>query len=81
MGKEKMTVSSGGVDRQGTWEIDPKKKPKRITFTYATQVKLEGIYELKGDELKMTFKWGQELPRDFASARGVVMTLKREAKK
>jgi uncharacterized protein (TIGR03067 family) len=81
VGKEKVTVSAGGVDRPGTWTIDPKKKPKQITFTYITKVRLEGIYEIKGDEMKMTFKRGAELPQDFASAKGVVMTLKREAKK
>jgi uncharacterized protein (TIGR03067 family) len=81
IGKDKMTVSANDIDRPGTWAIDPNKKPKRITFTYVTKVKLEGIYELKGDEMRMTFFSGQQPPRDFASAAGVVMTLKRQAKK
>jgi uncharacterized protein (TIGR03067 family) len=45
-----------GSKPKDTYTLDPKKIPKRIDFTYDGEIGKEtmlGIYELKGDELKI----------------------------
>jgi uncharacterized protein (TIGR03067 family) len=68
-------------------KIDPTTTPKIMDFTVAAGVQkdavLEGIYELKGDQLRICAKvFGQDRPGEFASPEGssiVLLTLKRQA--
>jgi RNA polymerase sigma factor (sigma-70 family) len=42
----------GTQEREGTFTIDPEKNPKEIDLTFRT-ITLQGIYELKGNRLKL----------------------------
>lgn len=65
--------------------IDPAAKPASMDITIVagsqTDSAMEGIYELKGDELKICAKvFGKDRPTEFAAPDGssiVLMTLKR----
>jgi len=68
------------------FQFDPSTSPRLldITIKAGTQkdLKVEGIYELKGDELKICVRvTGNERPADFTSAEGsqvALLVLKRE---
>jgi uncharacterized protein (TIGR03067 family) len=81
--KGKVTVKTNApMEMVGTFKLDPKKKPPHIDVTYEKDKRtLEGIYELKGEELRITFGPKGSRPKDFASATTGVRTLKREEKK
>jgi uncharacterized protein (TIGR03067 family) len=67
-------------------KLDPSTTPKSVDLTVAGGVQkdavLEGIYELKGDELRLCVKvFGKERPAEFKSPDGgsvALLTLKRQ---
>ena len=69
-------------------KLDPSAKPKAMDISIAagsqTDATMEGIYELKDDELKICAKvFGKDRPSEFAAPDGssiVLLTLKRAAK-
>jgi len=77
----------GQVEKKhGTFKLDTEKKPKRITVTPKDDPNqdkpLVGIYDLKGDTLKVAHRHGDDadtLPEDFKGGDGIViMTLERQ---
>ncbi len=71
---------------KGKIKIDPGTKPKIMDFTYLEgdrkDMKLEGIYELDKDDLKICMNlMGQSRPTEFkGGADSILLTLKREKK-
>ncbi len=67
------------------FKLDPTAKPKSMDITVSagsqTDATMEGIYELKGDELRICAKvFGKNRPAEFAAPDGsstVLLTLKR----
>ena len=58
-----------GKENEGTFKADPKKSPKQLDIT-AKNKTLHGIYEVKGDELKICFENGgkaENRPTRFAT--------------
>src|SRR5262249_12830791 len=73
---EKVT-REGNERREVKVTVDPDKKPKEIDlFTDANTWK--GIYELKGDSLKLVLKFGNERPTEFDSTVGILIVFKKE---
>src|SRR5262245_2796853 len=64
-----ITVNDGRKDEAAKFKIDAGKKPKTIDIMpEPDEKKVLGIYELKGDELKICFtKGGGERPTEFAT--------------
>src|SRR5262249_22013641 len=69
--------------------LDPSRKPKTITYPYEGQVTFYGIYEVKGDELRvcgdgvdtaMEKNPEARRPREFDSNKGLLLVFKREKK-
>ena len=59
----------GGKEDEGTCQVDPKKSPKQLDITSKDKT-LHGIYEVKGDELKICFENGDKAenrPKKFAT--------------
>jgi uncharacterized protein (TIGR03067 family) len=84
---DKMTLKGPQGERAQTYKIDPSQKPATIDMTAqegpAKGKSVQGIFEVKGDELKMCFPAIPDGPRpkEFASAEGsktVLISLKRE---
>jgi uncharacterized protein (TIGR03067 family) len=85
-----LTVQGDGAVRKEyaklTFKLDPSTTPKCVDLTVAGGVqkdaKLEGIYELKGDELRLCVKvFGSDRPTEFKSPAGssiALLTLKRK---
>ena len=85
-----LTVQGDGAVRKEyaklTFTLDPSTTPKIVDLTVAGGVqkdaKLEGIYELKGDELRLCVKvFGSDRPTEFKSPAGAsiaLLTLKRK---
>jgi uncharacterized protein (TIGR03067 family) len=85
-----LTVQGDGAVRKEyaklTFKLDPSTTPKCVDLTVAGGVqkdaKLEGIYELKGDELRLCVKvFGSDRPTEFKSPAGTsiaLLTLKRK---
>jgi uncharacterized protein (TIGR03067 family) len=85
--KDKLTVVHGDKMKEiGTFKLDPSKKPGWIDMTESGGKTMLGIYELKGDTLKMCFneKAGGERPTQFVSMadspNDLLFVLKREKK-
>jgi uncharacterized protein (TIGR03067 family) len=68
--------ADGKVAEEGTWTIDPTKKPKTIDTTPKTGDNKgkpsQGIYQLDGDTLKMCFgpTGKEDRPKEFESKEG-----------
>jgi uncharacterized protein (TIGR03067 family) len=88
-GDQATVVSSAAVEKEYaklTFKLDPSTMPKILDVTVAGGVQknavLEGIYEVKGDELKLCAKvFGNDRPSEFASPSGssiVLAVLKKE---
>jgi RNA polymerase sigma factor (sigma-70 family) len=58
-------IRDGGERAEGTYKIDPDKKPKEIDLVFSGHTFL-GIYELKGDTLKLVFRL-EKRPTEFNS--------------
>jgi uncharacterized protein (TIGR03067 family) len=80
---ENLTIQTEGKDRNATVQIDPKKKTIDITLIERGRVgkTMKGIYQLKGDELKVCrSQSGEERPKDLTAGKGsgnVLVVLKR----
>ncbi len=76
----KFTAKINDRTREGTFKLDPAKKPKTIDVTIDDKDGL-GIYELNGDNLKISFNPpGDERPADFRTkeaTRQMTLILKR----
>ncbi len=84
----KMTRQSPRGEQTSTYKVDTSKKPATIDMTGQTGKQAgqtrKGIFEVKGDELKicMTFLPDADRPKGFASEAGsgiILITLKRDA--
>ena len=78
---DKMTFRMGDKSKDGTYTIDPAKKPAQIDVT-ADGMSHPGIYQFEGDTLKLCVGH-DERPAEFKSAEGsktMLITLKREKK-
>lgn len=69
--------------------LDPAKKPKSITLPYEGKLTFYGIYEVKGDELRVcgdgvdtAVEKNPEArrPKDFDSNKGLLLVFKRDKK-
>jgi uncharacterized protein (TIGR03067 family) len=78
----KLTVKAKDRDQEGTFEVNPTKKPKTIDVKPGSEGIVLGIYELDGDNLKLCFgRPGNDRPTAFESKpdSGVMLiTLKRD---
>ena len=78
-----ITITDSNKEEKATYKLDPDKKPRTIDITpEKDKEKVAGIYELKGDDLKICFgKPGEERPTAFGP-KGVkgqtLIVLKRE---
>jgi RNA polymerase sigma-70 factor (ECF subfamily) len=74
---DKVTLQrAGGEAREGTYTIDPEKKPKELDLTFGEKTYM-GIYELKGTTLKYVgLERGR--PSDFDSTGATVVTFEKE---
>jgi uncharacterized protein (TIGR03067 family) len=87
----KLTFTEGGTTIEGTFTLDPTRKPKQIDGKakgpQGKEVKTIGIYELDGDKLKICDTLaGGERPRKFSSKGGtpknpITLTVYKRAKK
>ena len=78
---EKLTYKKGDQAKEGTFKIDPSKKPAHIDVSIDGK-DMKGIYVFKGKELKMCVS-EDERPSEFASKEGtktILVVLKRETK-
>ena len=66
-------LSSGGnyafqsADHDCTFKVDPAKKPKEIDIALTKDKTIAGIYELKGNELKICLSYANERPKEFST--------------
>jgi uncharacterized protein (TIGR03067 family) len=83
----KMTLKGPRGERAQAYKLDASQKPGAIDMTAqegpAKGMSVQGIFEVKGDELKMCFPMmpGGARPKEFASADGsltILISLKRE---
>jgi uncharacterized protein (TIGR03067 family) len=76
---DKATWVDRGKDREGTFALDPDRKPKEIDLTLGSLV-LNGIYELKGDTLKTLWRENDRggLPKTFDPKEGLLIVLKKK---
>jgi uncharacterized protein (TIGR03067 family) len=70
-----ITVKEGPREEEATFTIDASKKPRQFDLTPKKEGrdrgKVLGIYEIKGDTLKMAWiKGGKERPKEFTSPEG-----------
>jgi uncharacterized protein (TIGR03067 family) len=72
-------------EEECTYKVDPKKTPKQLDFTPPKETKaILGIYEVKGDELKICMRHGSSTdgrPTEFATkadSKLVLLVLKRQ---
>jgi RNA polymerase sigma factor (sigma-70 family) len=72
--KVTLRIKERGRENEGTYSLDPDKKPKEIDLTFGSKV-LNGIYELKGNTLKTLWRENDRpgLPAEFDSKKGVLM--------
>src|SRR5260370_27457088 len=81
--EDKLTLKIGEKSVEGSFKIDPSKKPKQIDLTLMDKTG-EGIYQFKGDMLELCVSEpgkGETRPTEFKSAEGsstVLFRLKRE---
>jgi RNA polymerase sigma factor (sigma-70 family) len=79
--EDKVTWTDRGKDREGTFTVDPDRKPKEIDLTLANpSLVLNGIYELKNDTLKTLWRENDRggLPNTLDPKQGVLIVLKKK---
>jgi RNA polymerase sigma factor (sigma-70 family) len=76
---DSLTIQFGeaGKVREGTYALDPDKKPKEIRVTLGAAT-LSGIYELKGTTLKTAWREGAMPPTAFDSMNSVLMVFEKK---
>jgi RNA polymerase sigma factor (sigma-70 family) len=78
---DKITVRGGGDAKEGTFKLDPAKKPKEIDLMHEGKT-AQGIYRLDGDKLTLCLDDADKgRPTEFKSKAGtglVLMVLRRE---
>ena len=79
-----MTMSMGDKTQEVTFKLDETKNPKELDATETTdgqQLVHLGIYELKGDDLKLCYvTFGTDRPTEFTAGPGsrhILTTYKR----
>jgi uncharacterized protein (TIGR03067 family) len=87
----KVTIKDGEQTEQGTFTLDPTKKPRQIDVTAKNskgmEMKTTGIYEFDGGKLKVCYTLaGGERPKDFSTKGGteknpVILIVYKQAKK
>jgi RNA polymerase sigma factor (sigma-70 family) len=75
-GKLTLQVMESWPAREGTYTIDPDKKPKEIDMTFGNATMM-GLYELKGTTLKVVMA-ERGRPSDFDSAGATLITFERK---
>jgi uncharacterized protein (TIGR03067 family) len=84
---DKWSVTEDGkVVQTGTQKLDPTKKPSHVDAVVidggVKGVTMLGIYEIKGDTLKVCFDpEGKERPTSFTAKAGLLAEMSREEKK
>jgi uncharacterized protein (TIGR03067 family) len=80
---DQVTLAHGDESNKHTFKLNSSKNPKEIDVDFDGKPGL-GIYELKGDTLKIAHgEMGSPRPKDFTSKEGsglTVMTMKRQKK-
>ena len=80
----KLTITKGDETKNGTYKIDPAKKPKHIDMT-VEENQIKGIYDLQGTTLRICGSaMGDDRPTEFKSDEGsqiMLLTLRREKTK
>jgi uncharacterized protein (TIGR03067 family) len=78
---DKVTIKVGEKPLEGTFKIDPGKKPRQIDMTLMKETG-KGIYQFKEDTLEICFSApGEERPTEFKAPEGTkhtLLVLKRE---
>jgi uncharacterized protein (TIGR03067 family) len=76
--KSKIVFRYGKMEKEGNFKIDPTKSPKEINVLADTpmgKITLKGIYQLKGDSLKMCFGGpGEKRPTKLTTKAGTGQT-------
>ncbi|MCI0455813.1 MAG: sigma-70 family RNA polymerase sigma factor [Gemmataceae bacterium] len=78
-GEKVALVNSNSLEREGSYTIDPDRKPKEIDLTLGSLF-LTGIYELKGTTLKTLWRENDRggLPKEFDSKHGILMVFEKK---
>jgi uncharacterized protein (TIGR03067 family) len=82
---DKLTLKFGEKAMEGSFKIDPSKKPRQFDITLKDKTG-QGIYRFKGDKLELCISdpdGGEARPTEFKSAEGsrtILFLLKRETK-
>jgi RNA polymerase sigma factor (sigma-70 family) len=80
----KITVTQpDGAETEGTYKLDPTKKPKEFSYTNHNGLTASGIYKLEGDTLTVCYDPAGDPPTEFVSKQGTsvrLQVLKREKK-
>lgn len=77
---EGFTWKTGDKETEGTFSLDETKAPREISMS-AGGKKLDGIYRLEADELKICVGIGDDRPTAFvtkAGAKSLLLVLKRQ---
>jgi uncharacterized protein (TIGR03067 family) len=77
--KDDTFTREGGEKKEGTFKLNAEKSPKQIDLMVDVKgqdVTWEGIYELKGDKLKLAL--APNRPAEFDSTSGVVIVFERK---
>jgi uncharacterized protein (TIGR03067 family) len=79
--EDKITIKVGEKPVEGSFKIDPSKKPRQIDITLKDETG-KGIYQFKGDTLEICLSIpGQARPTEFKapeSTKNTLLVLKRE---
>jgi uncharacterized protein (TIGR03067 family) len=80
---DKYTLKTpGGGDLEGTFKLDPAKKPKQLEATLASGETLKGIYKIEKDTFTLCISVvpGGERPADFKGGAGIHLYVMKKAK-
>jgi uncharacterized protein (TIGR03067 family)/prepilin-type processing-associated H-X9-DG protein len=73
----KFSFNFGDMGKEGTYKIDPSRNPKHIDITI-DDMKIQGIYEFKGDTLRVcSDEPGKARPDAFDAAKFTIFELKK----